>query len=320
MASRQNGQQGPLPFTLSRRHFLRATAALAGSMALAGLVEGRAALAAEDFSGYPDRYGMLTDVTKCIGCRMCEIACAKANDLPAPPTDPTVFERRRRPTVQAYTVVNRYDNPATGSPVYRKVQCMHCDEPACVSACLVKALKKTPEGPVVYDENLCMGCRYCMIACPFSILSYEYAEPLTPRVRKCIMCYWQATKDGNAPACASACPTKATIFGKRNELLKLARERIVQEPGKYVDHIYGEHEAGGTGWLYLSAVPFDQLGLPADLGRTPFPEFTRDFLLAVPVAYVTVPPLLAGINAVMKRREKISAEEATAHEQEENER
>jgi Fe-S-cluster-containing dehydrogenase component len=291
---------------LSRRSFLRGLGAAAGAVAVSGLTGAGVARAAEDFPHYPDRFGMLTDTTLCVGCRLCEHACAKANGKPEPASDPKVLETLRRPTAQALTVVNRYDIPGSDAPVFRKVQCMHCDEPACVSACPVKALRKTSKGPTVYNEDLCMGCRYCMVACPFSIPAYEYSDPLTPKVVKCIMCYERATKDGNPPACASACPTKATIFGTREELLHVARERVVSHPDKYVDHIYGEHEAGGTSWLYLSSVPFEHLGFPAEVGRIPYPEFTRDFLLAVPVAYVMMPPALAGIQALIKRREALA--------------
>ncbi|MHB1006565.1 MAG: 4Fe-4S dicluster domain-containing protein [Chloroflexota bacterium] len=302
---------------VSRRGFLRAAGAVAGGVALGGLTNARVALGAEEFPHYPNRFGILTDTTKCIGCRLCETACAQANGKPAPSTDPKIFDTQRRPTTKGLTVVNRYLNPANGQVVYRKEQCLHCDEPACVSACLVKALKKTPEGAVTYDENLCMGCRYCMIACPFSLPSYEYDDPLTPKVTKCPMCFELIRKEGGQPACVAICPTKATIFGKRADLLKVARERIVKEPGKYVDHIYGEKEVGGTGWLYLSAVPFANMGLPANTGTTAYPEFTRDFLLAVPVAYVMIPPTLAGIHALAKRREKLAdGDEAAAKDEE----
>ncbi len=302
--------KGSTRATISRRCFLKAVTAVGGSVALGELAGIRVARAAEDFPGHPDRCGMLTDITKCMGCRICEAACAKANNLPAPPSEPSVLDKRRRPSATALTVVNRYNNPATGAPVFRKEQCMHCDEPACASACLVGALKKTPEGPVIYNEDICMGCRYCMIACPFGRLSYEYNDALTPAVRKCTMCYQRVVKGGDAaPACASACPTKATIFGKRSELLTIARQRIFQEPGKYVDHIFGEHEVGGTGWLYLSAVPFDQLGFPTNLGKTPYAEFTKNFLLAVPLVLMMWPAALTGVNALIRRRDNSALEQ-----------
>ncbi len=318
MASEQDTfpTKSPAPPAISRRGFLRAAGVVGGAAVLGGLFGVKPARAAEDFRGYPDRYGVLTDMTMCIGCRMCEMACAKAHNLPTPAAGQDIFATLRRPHSGAFTVVNRYENPATGSPVYRKVQCMHCNEPACASACLVGALKKTPQGPVIYNEEVCIGCRYCMIACPFSNLAYDYDSAFTPAVRKCIMCHDRLLR-GEGPACAAACPPKATIFGKRSELLQIAHERIRQSPDKYVPHVYGEEEAGGTGWLYLSAMPFDKLGLPASLGRTPYPELTRDFLLAVPLVLMMWPGALAGLNAVIRHKERRDRKEGAEHKEKE---
>lgn len=299
---------------VTRRKFLKSAGVLAGAAALGAIWKPGLAHAGEDFSGYADRFGMLTDTTMCIGCRMCEAACNKVNRLPEPDasfSDPAVFAKMRRPSARALTVVNRYPNPQDGGkPIYRKVQCMHCDEPACASACLVGALQKTREGAVVYDESLCIECRYCMNACPFSMLGYEYDNALTPAIKKCLMCRQRVVNEGSIPACAEACPTKATIFGKRSELIKIARERIEKNPDRYVDHIYGEHEVGGTSWLYLAAVPFDQLGLPTNLGTTPYPEYTRDWLLGVPLVLVMWPALFMGLRKLVNnhRDETANAE------------
>ncbi|OGO39223.1 MAG: hypothetical protein A2147_05430, partial [Chloroflexi bacterium RBG_16_57_8] len=263
----------------------------------------------------PDGYAMLTDTTRCVGCRRCEAACNRVNKLPAPKSsfeDPSVFEETRRTTAEAYTVVNRYENLQWEKPVFRKVQCMHCAEPACASACLVGALKKTEEGSVVWDEKLCMGCRYCMTACPFYVPAFEYFDAGSPAIRKCTMCY-QRTAKGIAPACAEACPVEATVFGKRNDLLRIARERIAGQPGKYVDHIYGESEAGGTDWLYLAGVSFEQLGLPGNVGTTPFPELTKDFLSMVPLVLIVWPALLGGFYAWTKTRQQAIRRENTEH-------
>ncbi len=212
---------------------------------------------------------MLHDTTLCIGCRSCEAACNEVNDLPAPDRpfdDLTVLEDKRRTDAAAFTVVNRYQ-PHEGpkSPVFRKSQCNHCLEPACASACFVGAFTKTPEGAVVYDASVCVGCRYCMIACPFNIPTYEYNEAFEPRVRKCTMCHPRIA-EGKLPGCVEACPMEALTFGKRTELLTIARERIRKYPDRYIDHIYGEHEMGGTSWLYITGAPFEDVGIRTDLG------------------------------------------------------
>jgi len=248
---------------------------------------------------------MLVDTTLCVGCRGCEAACSEANRLPNPVMagDAAVFARMRTSDSRTYTVVNRY--PAAGDegqPTYVKTQCMHCAQPACASACLVKALEKTPEGPVVYHEDRCIGCRYCMVACPFGIPKFEY-EKAVPYIQKCTLCFGRL-KRGEIPACAQVCPSGALQFGKRQDLLEIAKGRIYQNPGRYVHHIYGEHEAGGTGWLYISRVPFEQLGFRADLGTRPYPEFTWPFLSAVPFVLMLWPPFLVGLYAFTKSREE----------------
>ena len=301
---------------IKRRDLLLGMGATAGSVALTTLLTSTKVAAkvsvTEDFTGHPGRFGVLTDTTICVGCRICESACNRAMNLPPPEKpfeDPTVFEATRKLTPGAYTVVNRYTNPVQGgNPIYRKMQCMHCEEPACVSACLVAALKKTPEGPVIYDEKVCIGCRYCMNACPFRVPTFEYEDAFHPAIRKCVMCFDRLTKQNLPPACAAACPPKATLFGKREDLVEIARQRIYKNPGRYVNHIYGEHEVGGTGWLYLSAVPLENLGLPVNLGRTPYNEFTRDWLLAVPIVLIGWPALFLGLHTLAKRREQLALE------------
>ena len=292
--------------SVSRREFL-------GWLGAAGLSTtlGKAAFAASNkhFAGYPDSSGVLFDSPRCIGCRKCEEACNKVNELPPPKQsfdDLSILEKRRRTDPGAYTVVNRYDS--TAGPVYRKIQCNHCLEPACASVCFVRAFTKTKTGAVIYDPAVCVGCRYCMIACPFEIPTYEYDKALTPRVMKCTMCHPRISK-GQLPGCVESCPKEALSFGKRKNLIRIARERIRKYPDRYVDHIYGEHEMGGTSWLYLSGVPFGGLGMREDLGVTPAPELTAGALRSVPIVVGLWPVLLTGIYAMSKRKEKIADDE-----------
>jgi len=294
--------------SISRRKFL----GWIGAAGLATTVGRRAEAASQHFTGYPGSGGVLHDATLCIGCRVCEAACNEVNNLPEPDKpfkDLTVLENRRRTDAKAYTIVNNYAVGGERSkPVFRKNQCNHCLEPACASACFVEAFTKTPSGAVVYDPSVCVGCRYCMIACPFEIPAYEYDNPTTPVVQKCTLCHPRLQK-GKLPGCVESCPTEALVFGERKDLIRIARERIRKHPERYVDHIYGEYEMGGTSWLYLSSVPFAQVGLREDLGVVSAPQLTKGALGAVPMVVGLWPIFLTGVWAMSKRKEKIAAEE-----------
>jgi Fe-S-cluster-containing dehydrogenase component len=170
---------------------------------------------------------------------------------------------------------------------------------ACASVCPARALEKQPGGPVTYNGSRCLGCRYCMLSCPFGIPKFEYDDP-TPYVRKCSFCA-ERQAQGLAPACTEVCPSGALTFGKRSELLEEAKIRIYQNPTQYVHHVYGEHEAGGTSWLYISDVPLDQLGLPAGVEEKPYPELASTALGAVPMILTLWPPILMGLRAMTRR-------------------
>jgi len=261
-----------------RRIFLKQIAALAACTACCGTEAARASGAVENPDA--DQLGVLVDTTQCVGCRRCEQACNEINDdLPRRASeafqDESVFNRRRRMNAESYTVVNRYPNPQDASkPVFAKFQCMHCLRPGCVSACIVGALSQQADGAVTYDSWKCIGCRYCMIACPFQVPAYEYRNSFTPKVRKCIFCFEKRLAQGGVPACVEACPMQVMTFGKRNELIHLAHESFEKHPEIYVPHLYGEDEVGGTSWMYMSSVPFDKIDFPA-LGYHPVPGYTE---------------------------------------------
>jgi Fe-S-cluster-containing dehydrogenase component len=294
---------------MKRRNFL-------GLMGAAGI---SATLATEaqaggniHFEGYPGSKGVLFDATRCIGCRKCEVGCNEVNNLPKPAKpfdDLTVLDTERRTQNEAYTVVNKYVQE-DGTTVFRKIQCMHCLEPSCASACFVSAFAKQPSGAVTYDESVCVGCRYCMVACPFEIPTYTYNDPITPKVVKCDLCDANI-KAGRitVPGCVNKCPKEALIFGERDELIKIARNRIEAAPEKYEDHIYGEREMGGTSWLYLSGVPFKQIGMREDLGVQSGPELTSGALSVVAMVPALWPLLLAGVYGMTKRTDKINKKE-----------
>ncbi len=166
---------------------------------------------------------------------------------------------QRRPSPDAFTVVNAYAQDGAADPVFVKTNCLHCNQPACVSACIVGALRKQENGAVTYDAWKCIGCRYCMVACPFQVPAYSYDDAFTPAVRKCQFCFHRVS-EGTPPGCVAACPRQTMIFDRRSKLLTLARERLARPDRQYVQYIYGEHEVGGTSWLYLSNVPFERAG------------------------------------------------------------
>ena len=286
--------------SVNRRDFLK-LAGVTGVSLLAGAPRrSEAAMTSIEF------YGLLVDTTKCIGCRSCEEACNEQNGLPKPEvsfSSDSVFEKKRDTSPDALTVLNRYPNAKNpDNPVFVRRQCLHCCQPGCASACLTKAMEKTVEGPVIYHKDRCMGCRYCMVACPHDIPKFEYGSAF-PYIRKCIFCY-ERLKSGERPACVDACPENASIFGTRRELLEIARTRICENPDKYVHHVYGEHEAGGSGTMYLSAVPFEKLGFRTDLGTTPYPEHTSGFLYGVPLVFVLWPSFLIGLNYLAENGNK----------------
>jgi len=285
---------------LSRRKLLAATAAVTLSTSTHETV------GAWQSEAPPNPYGCLVDLTRCVGCRKCEEACNQVNALPAPDTgfeDLTVFDAKRRPDYDAFTVVNRYypgelDERGRPVPTYVKIQCMHCQDPACASACVTGALTKEANGAVTYDVSKCIGCRYCMLACPFQIPAYEYNDPVTPRVRKCSFCFDRLVNEGLQPACASICPEEAITFGRRNDLLELGRQRIDKDPARYVNRIYGETEVGGTCWLYISGVPFERIAFQ-NLPAGPVPQ-TAETIQRGLFSYLWSPIVLFGaLGAVM---------------------
>lgn len=285
---------------IRRRDFLKLTGLAAATGILGPGGNGRV-LGAET-GPKDDGYGLLIDTTRCVGCRSCELACAEANGLKEPERfgDEAIFQRVRTTSPDAFTVVNRYETQK--GQVFRKQQCMHCLQPACESACLVRALQKHPEGPVTWNDKKCLGCRYCMISCPFDVPKFEYNSP-NPRIRKCTLCF-ERVKAGKQTACAEACPVEAIRFGKRLELLETAKTRIYQNQDSYIHSIYGEHEAGGTSVMYLSAVPFEQLGLNTGLDKKPYPELTQEYLHNIVLVDLFFPIFLLGMSYAVKGREK----------------
>jgi formate dehydrogenase iron-sulfur subunit len=271
--------------------------------------------------------GVLYDGTRCIGCRACSVACKSWNRKPDDPEKKVSVEGgiEGKTSLSAKTLTfMRYREVGDGDDfkwAFAKIQCMHCLHPACETACIVGALKRDEEkGAVVYDRGKCIGCRYCMIACPFGIPTYEW-EKQSPWIRKCTFCAdRQHGNDGEPegtlhPACVTACPTDALEFGERDELIEEAHRRIEASKaadtagvGKYVDHVYGEEEVGGTSWMYISPVPFEDLDLP-QVSNESVPRNARKAMGTLPYYAMGVIGLMAGIYWVTKRRQKVAAGE-----------
>ncbi len=261
-------------------------------------------------------YGFLIDTTKCIGCRGCQVACKQAHDLPA---DRTGFRpiRTNPPdlTARTWSLIEFHEVTKTRERLvwrFVKRQCMHCLEPACASVCPVAALRKTAEGPVIYDAKRCIGCRYCMTACPFNVPRYQW-DSATPLIGKCTMCA-ERLAEGEQPACAKACLTGAIKFGQREELLAEAHQRIAARPDRYVDHVYGEHEVGGTAVLYLSDVPFAAIGFPAALPLYPLPTKTWAVMSLVPAVAGGTAGLMTFAYLITRRQRGLERQRAARQE------
>jgi formate dehydrogenase iron-sulfur subunit len=243
--------------------------------------------------------GVLYDSTKCVGCKLCESACCEKWKLPY--NDTVAAEEIL--SAHKLTTVKTHANER-----YSRRMCMHCEDPACASVCPVGAFTKTKTGAVVYDQNKCIGCRYCMTACPFDVPTYEWTSR-TPRVRKCDGCFDRKAA-GKPSVCSEACPNEATITGDRDTLIADAKKRIAENPAGYYNRIYGLEEVGGTTTLFLSAVPFEQLGLRTDLPKYALPPLTWSVLSHVPDIATVGTTLLGGIYWLTHRREAVAKAEA----------
>jgi len=279
---------------ISRRRFLQASAT--GTLT----VLGARSLIAEDKVDPENSASVLVDLTRCIGCRACENACRVRAGFDGLPTAAIGYAAGDgRLDFRTRTFIDfRAGNTKARQPVKR--QCMHCLEPACVSVCPVAALEKTATGPVVYHENICIGCRYCILACPFGVPKYEWDNALMPRVAKCDFCYDRQAA-GRPPACVAACPTGTLKFGKRGALLEEARARLDSQPDRYTT-IYGDRVAGGTSWIYLTDTPPEQLGFPKGLSNASLPRLTWNVIAKVPFVVIGV-GLLMGAVARWRARE-----------------
>lgn len=295
--------------TVTRREFLKRSGLGLSSLFITDVNEANLSIKQDD-----DSMGMLFDAARCIGCRECQIACRQRRIEEDPKlTEENVDTNPKELSAETWTLIKLYQDEQDES-VYSfvKAQCMHCLDPACVTACPVGALEKTKLGPVIYHDKVCIGCRYCMAACPFDIPKYQWEE-VFPLIQKCDFCADRLAQ-GQIPACAEACKNDVLIYGKRSDLLKIARERIAEHPDHYINHIYGEFELGGTSILFISAVAFEKLGLPT-YAATALPNLTWPWMSAVPGIFAGMASLMTGIYFLRKRGEEKNKEAEEKNEQ-----
>lgn len=285
----------------SRRRFLKGLGAGALAVALAGTQLESAQAASEPVvSGW----GLLIDLTRCTGCESCVLACKQANNRPNPAEIPCKLDSDAYSFLDQHAVINP-DGVLVTQAVKR--QCMHCLNPACVAACTVGALRRQANGPVVYEPDKCIGCRYCQYACPFGVPAYEWDNPLG-LIHKCEMCA-ERLQAGQLPACVNACPNGAIRFGPREALLAQAHAQIASNPNRYINHVYGEQEVGGTAVLYLSAVPFQALGFPS-LGSSTIAGDANVIMERTPLIAAGMAAIATSLYWITKRHHELAARHA----------
>lgn len=246
--------------------------------------------------------GILVDVTRCTGCERCVEACVTTHDL-----DPVRAEHDRVATRDRLSEHLLNSVVPLGGGHFARKSCMHCLDASCVSACLVGGLSRSEEGAVLYDPDKCIGCRYCMLACPFHIPRYEWTQAY-PIVRKCDFCI-PRVRAGLQPACVEACPNQALTFGDREDLLVEAHRRIEDRNHHYLPRVWGEEELGGTSILYVSDVDLSALGWPSPQ-TVPIPSLTEPLISKTPYIGAAVLTGIYALNWIIERRNRLMGSNA----------
>jgi formate dehydrogenase iron-sulfur subunit len=285
---------------ISRRDFLKTVGAGGAAATATWILEGKVSPVYASEGDAASAWGVLIDLTRCTGCNSCALACKESNNLGPllPGVVPDALDS------QTYTFVEEHWVTTEAGDIeqrFVKRQCMHCLNAACVSACPAAAMHKGEGGAVIYRSSRCLGCRYCQAACPFAVPRFNWDNGITPVINKCWLCYARL-QEGDIPACVEACPTGALRFGTRDVLLVQARAKIATDPDRYIDHIYGESEVGGTAVLYLSDVPFEQLGFRTDLPTTAPPEQTEKIVTKLPFVLTGMTAFMAGAAVYTHRK------------------
>ncbi|MCW9035704.1 MAG: hydrogenase 2 operon protein HybA [Alphaproteobacteria bacterium] len=318
---------------MKRREFLKgalgtSAATVCGVMASSKTAEARPNLEVND-----NAVGMLYDSTLCVGCKACVAKCKEVNDMsPVIESKLEAWDEARDLSGDTLNVIKVYKNGTaktkdaeTDGFAFEKRSCMHCVDPGCVSACPVTALEiQQKTGIITYNPDACIGCRTCMTACPYNVPQFEYDKTFG-QIHKCQMCNQKGVEridKGQMTGCAEACPTGATLFGTRKQLLEEAKRRTALKPGdiynypmgdlskpdsyhekpvpNYKDHIWGEKEAGGTNVMHISSISFDKLGMPP-LEERSYASMSEGVQHTL-YSYLALPAVaLAGLSFVVKR-------------------
>ena len=258
---------------------------------------------------------LLHDMTRCIGCRGCQVSCKQWNNRPAEKTTFFAGPGYQNPadlSAKTYTLItyNEVEQKGRFDWVFGKLQCKHCLEPACAAICPVEAITKTDSGAVVVDRETCIGCQMCATVCPFGTPKYD--EEGDGKMHKCWLCF-DRLESGDVSACAKTCPPQAIFMGDRDVVLKEAKRRIAAAPDMYIPDIYGLEEAGGTCVFHISNVPFSALGFPVDVPKDVIKVSRAEIvpmLNGINPAVIAASVAVAGLGWVIKRRTDLEKDES----------
>ncbi len=212
--------------------------------------------------------GFFTDSTLCIGCKACEVACKEWNEVPQAhaPWSPSSYDQTGALGHSTWRHVKFVERVRDGRPAwdFSSDVCKHCERAGCLDACPTGSIVRTEFGGVYIQPDICNGCGYCVVACPFGVVD---RRPDDGRAFKCTFCY-DRQKAGLQPACATACPTESIQFGDLDELRARAEFRLTELTARGVDDavVYDptHTSVGGTHAIFLVRGDLADYNLPAD--------------------------------------------------------
>ena len=257
----------------------------------------------------------LIDTTLCIGCKACEVACQEWNDQEFTlGTFGGTYQTMPQLEHNFWNLIkfNERETDAGMSWLMAKFQCMHCADAGCMAACPAPgAINRLDNGTVDFNHDNCIGCGYCITGCPFNI---PRLSPVTQKVSKCTLCSDRVAFD-QEPACSKACPTKAIVFGTKEEMIHHAEERITDLKSRGFENagLYDPQGVGGTHVMYVlhhADQPQLYANLPKDPKIDPFVELWKGnlklgglFAIGAAAVVAFVHHLITGANRVQPEDE-----------------